>query len=236
MAWGGTHSRRKIPVHPTKDPDVKAEIDKLHKVCFIYPITYTTWVSNHVPINKKQGTICVYTEFYDLNLACPKDNFPTLFIDQIIDACAGHEVFSFMDGFFGYNQIHIWKYDKYKTAFTNPWGTIAYRVMLFGLKNAGATFQWAMMYYFHDLIHIILVYLNDLTARPRKRSQHLDELRQDFLRCHKYNVCLNPLKCVFCVPAERLLGFIVSHKGILIGPLKVQAILNLPSPHTLSQL
>ena len=59
----------------------------------------------------------------------------------------------------------------------------AYRVMPFGLKNAGATFQRAMTYCFHDLVHILLVYLDDLTARSRKRSDHLTDLRQVFLRC-----------------------------------------------------
>ena len=85
-----------------------------------------------------------------------------------------------MDSFSGYNQIQIRKEDQYKTSFTTPWGTFAYRVMPFGLKNAGATFQWAMTYYFHDLVHILLVYLDDLTAHSRKRSDHLNDLRQVF--------------------------------------------------------
>ena len=135
-----------------------------------------------------------------------------------------------------YNQIHIRKEDRYKTAFTTLWGTFVYRVMPFGLKNVGATFQRTMTYCFHDLIHIILVYLDDLTARSRKQAQHIDNLWQVFLRCRKYNICLNPLKCVFCVPAGRLLRFIVSHKGIMVDPLKVQAILDLPSPKTWHQL
>jgi hypothetical protein len=53
-------------------------------------------VSNPVPVNKKQGTIRVCTDFHDLNKACPNDNFPTPFIDQIIDECAGCEAFSFI--------------------------------------------------------------------------------------------------------------------------------------------
>ena len=94
--------QNKRPIHPANATAIKAEIEKLRKAGFIYPITYTTWVSNLVPI-KKQGTIHVYTDFCDLKLACPRDNFPTLFIDQIIDACASHEAFSFMAGFSGYN-------------------------------------------------------------------------------------------------------------------------------------
>jgi hypothetical protein len=78
------------------------------------------------------------------------------FIDQIINGCVDHEALSFMDGFSGYNQIQINPADQYKTAFTTPWGTFLYHVMPFGLKNAGATFQWAMTYIFHDLANIIL--------------------------------------------------------------------------------
>jgi hypothetical protein len=141
-----------------------------------------------------------------------------------------------MDGFSGYNQIQIHPADQYKTAFITPWGTFAYRVMPFGLKNAGATFQRAMTYIFHDLAAIILAYLDDLTARSKKRTQHLDDLRIIFQRCRQYNIRLNPLKCVFCVTAGRLLGFIVSQNGITVDPLKVQAITKIPPPRNLRQL
>ena len=86
---------------------VKAELDKLLKAGFIYPIALMEWVSNLVPINEKKGMIHVCTNFHDLNKSCPKDNYPTPFIDQIIDACVGSEVFSCMDGFSGYNQIQM---------------------------------------------------------------------------------------------------------------------------------
>ena len=94
-------------MNPRKEPAIKTEIEKLLKANFTYPIRLTKWVSNPVPVDKKQGMICVCTDFRDLNCACPKDNFPTPFIDQILDECAGSEVFSFMDNFSGYNQIQI---------------------------------------------------------------------------------------------------------------------------------
>ena len=58
--------------HPRKAMLIKAEIEKL--VGFIYPMPLTEWVSNVVPVNKKQGTIRVCINFRDLNKACPKDN------------------------------------------------------------------------------------------------------------------------------------------------------------------
>ena len=144
--------RQKLrPIHPRKAAAIKAEVEKLLKAGFIYPVPLTEWVSNIVPVNKKQGTIRVCIDYRDINRASPKDNYPTPFIDQIIDDCAGSEVFSFMDGFSRYNQINILPADQHKTAFICPWGTFAYKKLPFGLKNAGATFQRAMSYAFHDI-------------------------------------------------------------------------------------
>ena len=106
-------------------------MEKLLKAGFIYPIALTEWVSNPVPIDKKQGTIHVCADFRDLNKAYLKENYPMPFLDQIIDACMGSEVFSLMDGFSGYNQIQIKPEDQHKTAFICPWGTFAYKEIPF---------------------------------------------------------------------------------------------------------
>jgi hypothetical protein len=105
------------PVHPRKEAAIKLEVEKLLKASFIYPVALTEWVSNPVPIDKKGGSIHVCVDYRDINKACPKDNFPTSFVDQIVDDCAGSEIFSLMDGFFGYNQINISLEDQHKIAF-----------------------------------------------------------------------------------------------------------------------
>ena len=92
-------------VHRRKATTIKEEVEKLLKDGFIYPVPLTEWVSNNFPVNKKQGMIRVCIDFQDPNRACPKDNFPTPYIDQIIDNYARSIIFSFMDGFYGYNQI-----------------------------------------------------------------------------------------------------------------------------------
>ena len=205
-------------MNPRKAAAVKAEVEKLLKAGFIYPIALTEWVSNPVPIDKKKGTIHICTEFRDLNKDYPKDNYPTPFIDQIIDACAGSEVFLCMDGFSWYNQIQIKPEDQHKIAFICPWGTFVYKKMPFGLKYVGATFQRDMNFSFHDNKSIVKPYLDDLPAHSRKRIQHLDHLRLIFERCRYHKIHLNPHKCVLCVESERLLGFIVSNRGIQVDP------------------
>jgi hypothetical protein len=86
-------------VHPKKTVTIKEEFEKMLKYGFVYPIPLTEWVSNIVSVTKKQRTICVYVDYRDLNKACPKYNYPTPFINQIIYNCASSVIFSFMDGF-----------------------------------------------------------------------------------------------------------------------------------------
>ena len=144
--------------------------------------------------------------------------------------------FSFMDGFFGYNQIQIKPKDQHKNTFICPWGTFVYKKIPFGLKNAGATFQRAMNFSFHDIKSIVEPYLDDLPAHSRKRIDHPNHLHLIFERCRYYKIHLNPHKCVFCVESGRLLGFIVSNRDIQADPLKVEAKLNLPPPHSIRKL
>ena len=92
-------------MNPRKAPAIKAEIEKLLKAGFSYLVPLMEWVSNPISVDNKQGMILICTDFHDLNRSCPKDNFPTPFIDQFLDECAGSEVFSFMDGFSRYNRI-----------------------------------------------------------------------------------------------------------------------------------
>lgn len=80
----------------------------------------------------------------------------------------------------------------------------------FGLKNASATFQKVMSYYFHDIRHIFQPYLDNLPTHFAKHHDHLDHLRAIFLPFRHYNIHLNPHKCVFCVESCQILGFFVS--------------------------
>lgn len=156
-------------VNPRKALTIKPELEKLLRAGFIYPILLTKCLSNPFPVNKKQGTIQVCTNFQYLNKVCPKDNYPTPFIDQIINDCASGDIFSFMDGFSIYNKIPVKQKDKHKIAFIFSWGTFTYKKMPFGLKNARAMFQRAMSYALHYIRNIVQAYLDYLTAHSKKR-------------------------------------------------------------------
>ncbi|XP_070049693.1 uncharacterized protein [Nicotiana tomentosiformis] len=115
--------------------------------------------------------------------------------------------------------------DAEKTTFITPWGTYCYQVMPFGLKNAGATYMRAMTTIFHDMIHReIEVYVDDVIIKSKKQSDHVRDLRKFFQRLRRYNLKLNPEKCALDVPSGKLLGFMVSRRGIELDPSKIKAI------------
>ena len=90
-------------MHPKMALLVKVELEKLLEAKIIWPIDYSEWISNMVPVTKPSGDIRICTDLRDLNKACPKDDFPLPNINMIMDLTTGHELLSLMDGFFGYN-------------------------------------------------------------------------------------------------------------------------------------
>ena len=96
-------------------------------------------------VKKKSEKWRVCVNLTDLNKACPKDPFPMPQIDQLVDVTAGHPRMSFLDAFQGYHQILLALEDQEKTAFVTPTGNYRYKVMPFGLKNVGSTYQRMMM-------------------------------------------------------------------------------------------
>ena len=105
-------------------------------------------------------------------------------MEQILQMVSGSELFSLLDGFSGYNQVLVAEEDILKTIFRTKWGTFAYKIILFGLINAGATFQRAMDIDFWGLIgHSVVVYLDDVTVFSKKINDHMSHLKHIFDCC-----------------------------------------------------
>ena len=96
---------------------IKEEVKKQLDAGFLKVSKYPQWVANIVPLPKKDGKVRMYVDYQDLNRASPKDNFPLLHIDTLVDNTAKHSLFSFMDGFSGYNQIRMASEDMEKITF-----------------------------------------------------------------------------------------------------------------------
>jgi hypothetical protein len=105
--------------------------------------------------------------------------YPMSVADALVNADAGHKVISFMDGNASYNQIFMAIEDIAKTAFRCPGhvGLYEWIVMTFGLKNAGATYQRAMNYIFHELIgKIVEIYIDDVVVKSKSYKEHFADL------------------------------------------------------------
>ena len=160
---------------------IKEEVEKLLVATFIKPIQHPTWQSNIVPVKKKNGQIRACVDYRDVNKACPKDDFPLPNMDVLIDSTSGQGMFSFMDGFSGYNQIKMSSRDAENTAFRTPVGNFYYTVMPFGLNNAGATYQRAMTAVFHDMMgKEVEDYVDDLVVKSATCEGHWDVLCKVF--------------------------------------------------------
>jgi len=219
-------------IHPNLENQIKTELNKLLKARIIFPVKHSKWVSNMVPVRKKNRDIRICIDFRNLNKGSQKDNFPLPPMEQILEAVVGSELMSFLDGFSGYNQVLVHHNDQLKTTFRTKWGTYAYRKMPFGLINVGATFQRAMDITFKGLINkTVVIYLDDITVYSKKRGDHLKDLKQIFQRCLRYGISLNPKKYFFALSEGKLLGFIVSKSGIHIDPDRIKEISEISLPH-----
>ena len=146
-------------------------------------------------------------------------------------------MFSFMDGFIGYNQIRITPRDAEKTAFRTLMGNFYYTVMPFGLKNACATYQLVMTAIFHDMMHQELEdYVDDIMVKSRRTEEHFHVLRKVFERCRAFKLRMNPLKCAFGVSSGKFLGFLVHSRGIDVDLAKTMAIATMRSPAMVKEL
>ncbi|XP_057730408.1 uncharacterized protein LOC130945718 [Arachis stenosperma] len=182
-----TQRRRKMSTERAEE--VARQTASLLEAGFIREVDYSTWLSNVVPVKKHNGKWRMCVDYSDLNKACPKDCFPLPNIDTLVDAAAGYRYLSFMDAYSGYNQIPMHRPDEDKTAFITPGGTFCYKVMPFGLKNAGATYQRLMSKIFHGLIgKTVEVYVNDVLAKTTRPDDLLKDLENR-------GVEANPEKC-----------------------------------------
>ena len=198
---------------------VKDDVAKLKQAGAIKEVFYPEWLANIVVVKKKTGKWHVCVGFTDLNKACPKNPFPMPQIDQLVEATMGHPRMSFLDAFQGYHQIALAVDDQEKIAFVTPIENYHYKVMPFGLKNVGATYQRMMTSMFEpQLGKNIDIYIDDMVVKSKVESDHVNDLGNIFDILRRYKLRLNASKCSFGVGSRKFLGYMVTHRGIKVNP------------------
>jgi hypothetical protein len=170
-------------------------------------------------------------DYTNLNKACTKDPYPLPRIDQIVDSTSGCDLLSFLDAYSGFHQIQMSRKDRKHTAFVTVDGLYYYVVMPYSLKNSLPTFVRAMSKTFGDLIRDrVEVYVVDIVVKTKRGSTLVEDLTQIFDKLQATHMKLNPEKCIFGVSAGKLLGFLVSHRGIEANREKIKAIETMRPP------
>ena len=165
---------------------------------------YPQWLVNTMVVKKKIGKWRVCVDFTNLNKACPKDPFPMPRIDQLVGATIGHSRISFLDAVQGYHQIPLTLDDQEKTVFVTSTKNYHYKVMPFGLKNVGSTYQQMMTKMFElQLGRSIEVYVDDMVVKSKVVFEHVDDLTNIFGILRKHKLRLNASKCSFGVSSGK---------------------------------
>ena len=172
---------------PERNQAITDELNKLLSASFIREVYYPDWLVNVVLVKKVNGKWRMCVDFTDLNNACPKDSFPLSRIDQLVDSTTGHKLLTFMDAFSRYNQIKMAEGDQKKTAFIMSQGLYCYKVMPFGLKNAGASYQRLVNKMFSKQIgRNMEVYVDDILVKSKEELVHLDNFKETFTILRQY--------------------------------------------------
>ncbi len=186
-----------------------------------------------VPKAGSPGTYRFTVDFRRLNRICARDNFPLPNINDALDSLGSSrpEYFSTLDLASGYWQIDLEESSKPLTAFVTQDGLFEFNKMAFGLHNAPATFQRAMLEVLRGLNwKTVLCYLDDIIIFSRTFSEHLCHLRQVFERFREAGLKLQPKKCTFGQKEVKYLGHIVNKDGVATDPEKLKIVRDYPIP------
>lgn len=156
-------------------------MQKLIKNGFIREAIYLKWVSNLVLVKKYNGKWRVCIDFSNLNKVCPKNSFFLSQIDQLVDSTAGHELLNFIDACSSYNQIFMYPTDEENTSFITNTSLYCYKIMLFGLKNIGATYQMLVNKMFANLIGKTMeICVDNMLVKSLKANDYVTYLNETF--------------------------------------------------------
>jgi hypothetical protein len=153
---------------------IDEEIEKLLVDGFMKEVYHLEWLANPILVKKKNGKWRMCVDYTSHNKACPKDPFPLLHIDQVVDSTSWCETLYFLDAYSGYHQIMMKGLDQLMTSFIMPFGSYCYVSMSFGLKNTGATYQRCILKCFGDLIReTVEAYVDDIIVNLKKTFKKL---------------------------------------------------------------
>jgi hypothetical protein len=226
---------RRIP--PPYRKEVDAYLDDLLKRGKIRE-SHSPWASPLVIVLKKDKSLRVCVDMRALNEVTVKDAISLPRVQDCLEALSGSKVFSVLDARSGYHQIGLTESSKPKTAFVTPHrGQYEFTCVPFGVTNGVGQFVRLMNLALHGTLwKDCLAYIDDLIVYSTSVENHLQKLQIVLEKLKLANVKLHPKKCHFLCKSVKLLGHVVSDKGIETDPEKISTVVNWPTPNNLKEL
>ena len=166
-----------------------------------------------------------------------KNKYPLPLIDDLFDQLTGTKVFSKIDLRSGYHQLKVREEDAPKTAFKTRYGHYEFVVMSFGLTNAPAAFMDLMNRVFEGYLDkFIIVFIDDILIYSGSHEEHTEHLALVLKRLKDKQLYAKFKKCEFWLDKIVFLGHIVSKEGIMVDPVKIEAVLQLLQPKNVTEI
>lgn len=229
--------QRYYPVNPVMQKQIDQELDAMLKNDIVEP-SDSGWASPILLVKKKDGSYRFCVDYRKLNSVTLPDSYPLPYITNVLDKLRNAHYLSSLDIKSAYWQVPVAEKSRKYTAFTIPnRGLFQFKRMPFGLRNSPATWQRLIDNVLgSDLEPFVFVYLDDIVVVAPTFEKHLSVLEEVLCRLREANLTVSWDKCQFCRSELRYLGYVVDAHVLHADPEKVNAMLQLPSPKSVSEV
>ncbi|KAL4366721.1 hypothetical protein GQ457_05G025250 [Hibiscus cannabinus] len=216
--------------------ELKKQLEELQDKVFIRPNT-SPWGASVLFLKKKDGSMRLCIDYHQLNRVTIKNKYPLPRIEDLFDQLRDASVFSKIDLRSGYYQMKVKDVDVPKTTFLTRYGHFEFLVMPFGLTNAPAAFMDLMNRIFKPYLDkFVIVFIDDILIYSRNKDEHAEHLRIVLQTLRDRQLFAKFSKCEFWHSEVAFLGHVISTKGIMVDPKKVQTILDWRPPRNVGEV
>lgn len=223
------------PGSPTLNAELRKIVDKLLDAGLVAN-SQSAYAAPALLVKKKDKSWRLVIDYKKLNSVTIKDNYPLPNMELTLQILGrGYSYFSKIDLRSGFWQLPIDPKDRFKTAFTTPFGLFEWLVLPQGLRNSPPTFQRTMNRVLSSCSEFSLVYLDDIVIYSCTFDEHLVHIEKVLSALKEHNLTLAPAKCELAKQSIEYLGHVISSKTIAPLPDRIKSIISLPEPKTLTQ-
>ena len=228
------YTPRKVP-YPLRSK-VKDELDRMEAMGVISKVeTPTPWCAGMVVVPKKDGKVRICVDLKPLNASVKRETHPLPKVDDTLAQLSGAKIFSKLDANSGFWQIPLAKQSRHLTTFITPFGRFCFNKMSFGISSAPEYFQCRMNKVLSDLPGVLCL-IDDILVYGRNTQEHNERLESVLNRIQSAGITLNQSKCEFSKETIKFLGHVINSNGVSADPQKIEAIVNMKAPSSVSEL